>query len=135
MELTVNKIVKETTVEGKWGPQTRTAFKANEYGDKILSAFSKYPLKVGQVLTGEVKEVEKDGKTYLNFEPAKKTASGGLPDNQLALLKQAASEAYNARLAIQALSRALRDCGVLKDVNSDGSKVPDFDEKDFPEDF
>lgn len=74
MELTINKIVKVQEVDGKFGPQQRVAFKTNEYGDKILSGYFKFAPNEGQTLTGEVEEVEKDGKTYLNFKHAKKGA-------------------------------------------------------------
>lgn len=55
---------------GKFGSH-RTTFLV-EGNSNILSAFVKAPLSVGQVLSGEIKTVEKDGKTYTNFEFTKK---------------------------------------------------------------
>ena len=63
----VTEIIKEQEVEGKFGPQTRTAFKV-EGNDKIISAFSKFPLKIGQELQGTIETIEKEGKTYHNFK-------------------------------------------------------------------
>ncbi len=40
--------------------------------DKNYSAFMKEAPKIGDTLTGELKTVEKDGKTFHNFEFAKK---------------------------------------------------------------
>ena len=139
MQITLTRVFRSKTkrdgtplVTSTGKPYTSLRIQCNEYGDKWLSGFD------GQQTSswkeGDTVEVEVEQKgDYLNFSVPKKSGGGGLPDNQLALLKQAASEAYNARLAIQALSRALRDCGVLKDVNSDGSKVPDFEPTDLPD--
>lgn len=51
----------------------RIVFKV-EGNDNLLSAFGKVPFAVGQVLTGEIIQTQKDGKTYHNFEFARKTS-------------------------------------------------------------
>jgi hypothetical protein len=50
--------------------KTRVVFKLNEMGEKMISCFTKFPesIKEGAEIKGEIKEVEKDGKTYYNFE-------------------------------------------------------------------
>lgn len=60
----------------------RITFKI-EGNDKQLSAFRKNNLTVGEVIVGEVKVTEKDGKTYNNFEFARKESGGGQVDNLL----------------------------------------------------
>ncbi len=59
---------------GKWNSH-RTTFLV-EGNPNILSAFVKSPLTVGATLSGEIKPVEKDGKTYHNFEFTRKSESG-----------------------------------------------------------
>lgn len=109
------EIIKETDVEGKYGPQKRTAFKI-EGNPNILSAFSKYSLKVGQEVDGTISQTEKDGKTYHNFSFAKKVQSG-MNEAQAYQIKQASESAYAANIGIQQLTKALRDAGVIKDPN------------------
>lgn len=74
-KLTVTEVVKTQEVSGKFGPQIRSAFKTQEHGDRIFSAFSKYAIKVGQEIEGTVEEQEKDGKTFHNFKFAPRNAS------------------------------------------------------------
>lgn len=71
----ITEIIKEAQVEGKFGPQTRTAFKV-EGDERTLSAFTKFPLKVGQEIDGEITTTEKDGRTYYNFKFGSKSTSG-----------------------------------------------------------
>lgn len=139
MELTVAKILKATEVQGKFSMQTRTAFTANETGEKILSVFSKFPLKVGQTITGEIKEVEKDGKTYHNFEFTKK--SQGISDADKAALKQSQEGIWRVETKLDLLTRRLEEAGVIKKpesmVRDTGVKYPipgvdDVDPEDMP---
>lgn len=50
--------------------KTRVVFKTNETGEKMISCFTKFPdsIKVGADIQGEIKEVQKDDKTYYNFD-------------------------------------------------------------------
>ena len=86
-KLVVSKVVKTQEVSGKWGPQVRSAFKTNEYGERIFSTFSKYAVKEGQTIEGTVEEQEKDGKTFhvFKFAPFNKpgTAGTGQPAGDL----------------------------------------------------
>lgn len=75
-KITVTKVLKTQEVEGKFGPQVRSAFTSAEYGDKILSVFAKYAVKEGQELEGTVETQERDGKTYHNFKFAPKNKGG-----------------------------------------------------------
>lgn|SRR3990167_9711382 len=68
-------------------PFTSLSIKATQYGDKFLSGFgnrNNENWKEGmEVEVAEVKEVNKDGKTYLNFEMPK--AFGGNPETTKAI--------------------------------------------------
>ena len=55
---------------GQYGNH-RISFKV-EGNNELLSAFAKQNFTVGQTISGEIKKTEKDGKTYHNFEFAKK---------------------------------------------------------------
>lgn len=82
MEYTVKEVISfSEQTYGKYGNH-RIAFKV-EGNDKQLSAFRKNNITVGEVLNGEIKVTEKDGKTYNNFEFAKKESGGGQVDNLL----------------------------------------------------
>jgi len=69
----VNRIEKISQRTNK--PFTSMSIKAQEYGDRYISGFGNKAnenWKAGDVVeVDEVKEVEKDGKTYLNFEMPK----------------------------------------------------------------
>lgn len=77
----------ERTAKASGKPFTSLSIKAKEYGDKFLSGFgnrANADWKEGmEVEVAEVKEVVKDGKTYLNFEMPK--AFNGNPEVQKAL--------------------------------------------------
>lgn len=60
---------------GQWGSH-RAAIKV-EGNNNLISAFMKVPPVVGDQISGEIKTVEKGGKTYHNFEFAKKSADQG----------------------------------------------------------
>jgi hypothetical protein len=65
---TIKSIEKEAEVEGKFGTQIRTSFHVDG-NDKSISAFSKYPLKVGQEIEGDIVP---NGE-WLNFKFTPKT--------------------------------------------------------------
>jgi hypothetical protein len=134
MSYVVAKIVKEQSVEGKWGPQIRTAFTVNEFGnEKVLSAFSKFPLKEGQTLEGTIEEQVKDGKTFHNFKFQPKGTSAPSGD-----LNRVEVKVDALRAEIATLGGVLRDMrGVLgsllqRDQNildshvGEASEMPEF---------
>lgn len=55
MQYTIKSIEKEGEVEGKFGTQIRTTFTVeNDEQNRRLSAFSKYAMKVGQEIDGDI---------------------------------------------------------------------------------
>lgn len=121
----VTEIVKQADVEGKFGPQIRTAFKV-EGDDKILSVFSKYPLKIGQEIDGTITTQEKDGRTYYNFQFAKHTHSiGGSPEQFQTVMREI--------VAIRTLLIKIEAHTNPDKQLSDGSQPPNFD-VDFSQD-
>lgn len=131
-KLTVNKVLKTQEVQGKFGPQVRSAFTTNEYGERIFSTFAKYAVKEGQVLEGTIEQQERDGKTFHNFKFAPK---GGLSDGDRALIATANRNAAEAlakyaelRGVVTDMLRNLTLAGVYKEYTSDGKEVPDFGE-------
>ncbi len=74
--LTYLKDTPKTSAAGK--PYTSRSIKTQEHGDKWLSGFANANnknWKVGDTVELEVKEVNKDGKQYLNFEVPKPEAA------------------------------------------------------------
>lgn len=71
MKLTITRIGKTAPAQFN---STRVGFQAQEYSNQWLSGFFKRVPNVGDVLEGDVAEVEKDGKKYLNFSFPKKFA-------------------------------------------------------------
>lgn len=112
MQYTIARILKEAPVEGRFGQQIRTAFTTNETGTEILSSFSKYNLKIGQQLEGEVTTTEKDGRTYKNFNFAKKN-TGGVDDHTKARIEQIYQEVVTARQSIVMLTQLLQEKGTV----------------------
>lgn len=56
------------------------SLKSQEYGDRFINGFGRADnksWKVGDVVEVEVKEVEKDGKTFLNFDMPERAKSLG----------------------------------------------------------
>lgn len=130
-KLTVNRVLKTQEVQGKFGPQVRSAFTTNEYGERIFSTFAKYTVKEGQVLEGTVEEQERDGKVFHNFKFAPKN---GLSETDRALIATAnknASQALELGLSnkrvISDILRNLTLSGIYKEYTSDGKEVPSFD--------
>lgn len=116
---TVARIIKSVEVEGRFGPQLRISFTTNETGEKMLSAFSKFPLKEGQSIGGSI--VEKPGTktdgtpiTYYNFNFAKKTvtsvAAGGMSTEQFQKLYQ---EVYATRQEVVMIRQLLQAKGII----------------------
>lgn len=141
---TIAKIIKEAPVEGKFGPQIRTAFTTNEEGEKVLSAFSNHPLKVGQQVTGEVVEKpQPDGRTFYNFNFAKKGAHGASVNLEPLMieLKRIFAEAFAARQEIVMVRQLLQAKGALPTVPpvaAQGNVATAFDDSEFdiaPEDI
>lgn len=123
----VTEIVKQADVEGKFGPQIRTAFKV-EGDDRILSVFSKYPLKIGQEIDGTVTTTEKDGRTYHNFAFARHTSAasgGGSPEQFQTVMREI--------VAIRTLLIKIEAHTNPDKRLSDGSEPPNFD-VDFSQD-
>lgn len=110
---TIARILKEMQVEGKYGPQIRTAFTTNENGEEVLSAFSKYPLKAGQAIEGEVTVTEKDGRTFHNFAFAKKDAGAGNSAEVMIELKKIYTEVYATRQEVVMTRQLLQKYGVI----------------------
>lgn len=74
MKATLTKIMRKER-EGANGPYTSVLIKTQEHGDRLLSGFwrkESQNWKAGDQVEIEVKEVEKDGKKYLNFDVPKK---------------------------------------------------------------
>lgn len=132
MEYKVTKVKGE--FPSKYPDSKRYVFEVEGYPHE-LSAFSKFPMKEGDQLNGEV---EVNGQ-YHNFKFAKKASSGGggLTDNDRYLIKQASESAYAANIGIQHLTKALRDAGVIKDPskfvgNTDIPYPDDINPEDVP---
>ena len=68
MQYKITEVESSKEVAGKFGTQLRTAFKV-EGNENTLSAFSKYPLVVGQEIDGTI--VQKD--QWYNFKFTPKT--------------------------------------------------------------
>lgn len=120
MEYTIARILKEAPVEGKFGPQIRTAFTTNETGEDVLSSFTKYPVKLGQKIDGTVTVSEKDGKTYHNFISApRNTAIPAGLENIMIELKKIYAEVYTNRQETVMVRQLLQEGNVIptsKDV-------------------
>lgn len=124
MEYTIARIINSKEVEGKWGPQHNVFFTTNETGDKGISVYSKFELKEGQKIAGEIEEkpgVNKKGEevTYNNFKFSK--TGGTMTEADRGLIKKAYEEAYAARTGVQLLRQELETLGVLK---SPVAKIP-----------
>lgn len=72
MQYKINWVGNSTEVDGKYGTQIRSAFKV-EGDERQLSAFTKYPLVVGQEIDGSIVTVEKEGREFHNFKFTPKT--------------------------------------------------------------
>lgn len=62
-------------------PYTSLSLKSVEYGEKFINGFGNkdnMAWKAGDVVEVEIKEVEKDGRKFLNFETPKKESGGGM---------------------------------------------------------
>lgn len=132
---TIAKIIKETPVQGKYGMQTRTAFTTNEEGEKVFSAFSNYPLKVGQQVTGEVIEKpQPDGRTFYNFNFAKKNIAPANMEPVMIELKKIHTEVYAIRQEQVMTRQLLQANGTIPTATvtasvpeSTGTAFDDFD--------
>lgn len=109
----VKNIIKESEVESQYGASIRTYFTV-EGNETVLSAFTKFPMKVGQEIEGSIVTVEKDGKTYNNFKFAPKGTFHKAPsaDNE-AMLKKIYDEVYATRISVQSILQNLQGSGVL----------------------
>jgi hypothetical protein len=130
-KLTVTEVVKTQEVDGKWGPQVRTAFKTQEYKERILSAFAKYPIKVGQVIEGNIEMQERDGKTFHNFKFAPRNAIGAGKED-MAIMNRKLDTIITKLDQILGTSDkagfvASVDSPRTDELLSDGSEQPNFD--------
>lgn len=101
----IHSIVSEA--DAQYGKK-RVVFKLNEMGEKMISCFTKFPdaLKEGAEIFGTIKEVEKDGKTYYNFEFGKKDVpSTGGP--ALDKLEKILDGITSIKLSLQKIERAV----------------------------
>lgn len=90
MQYTIARVISSKPVEGKYGPQFSVFFTTNETGEQGVSTFSKYELKPGQQIEGEITQkpgTNKAGEevTYHNFSFTKK---GGFSDGERKLLQE-----------------------------------------------
>lgn len=72
MKLTLTQVTRNMRTSARTGKAYESvSLKAQEYGDRFINGFGRLDnkgWKSGDVIEVEVKEVEKDGKTFLNFE-------------------------------------------------------------------
>lgn len=128
----ITEILKAVEVEGKYGMQTRTAFKV-EGNEHTLSAFSKYPLKVGQEIDGTISTTEKEGRTYYNFKFAPRDSRPTAPSaNTEAMLQKIFNEVYATRVSLQSMYQYFQSKGELppKVDYPVHNGEPDFEPKD-----
>lgn len=137
MNYTIARILKETIVMGKSGQQTRTAFTTNETGETVFSAFSDAPLKQGQTIEGEVKEVEKDGRTFHNFNFTRKTPTTAMNLEPVIIeLKRIFTEVFATRQEVVMVRQLLQEKGVLPTPPAPDNTTTAFDDFDIaPEDI
>lgn len=79
MKVTITQITRKEA-QGQKGPYTRIGMKVQEYGDQWLSGFGRkdnMSWKVGDTVDVEIKEIEKDGKKYINFEMPQRAGTLG----------------------------------------------------------
>ncbi len=124
MKYTIITIVKEAEVQGKFGPQIRTAFTV-EGNSNTLSAFTKYPLKVGQEIDGDITQTEKEGRTYHNFSFAKK---GTGSSDDMAYIKRELTAIRQEQVMVRQLLQAKGQIAKPDDFATD-STIP-YSEED-----
>jgi hypothetical protein len=135
-KLTVSNVVKTQEVQSKFGPQVRSAFKTNEYGERILSAFSKYAIKEGQVIEGTVEEQERDGRTFHNFKFAPRNAApAGIPKEDLAIINRKLDTLITKVDQLLGVKKGFDAADLVaaprtNEKLSDGSSQPNFDPED-----
>lgn len=80
-KLTITQITRNMRTSARTNKAYESvSLKAQEYGDRFINGFGRSDnksWKVGDVVDVEVKEVEKDGKTFLNFEMPERAKSLG----------------------------------------------------------
>ena len=119
--LKIEKIVK--TAPANYG-KTRVAFTAKGKGETVYSGFFESVPPVGHVLEGEVEVVEKDGKTYYNFNFPKR--QNDLRTELIALEGKFRMELEPIRIDLQRIIKHLSGEDRL-DLTSDGEPLPDFE--------
>lgn len=97
--------------ESKYPDSRKYVFRVEGY-DHDLSGFSKFPVKEGDTVNGDITV---NGQ-YHNFKFGSKggAKSGGLPANLEAMLISASRESYSANANIIALTKRLEEAGVIK---------------------
>lgn len=91
MTYTIARVISSKPVEGNYGPQFKIFFTTNETGEQGISMFSKYEVKVGQQLDGEITQkpgtnAKGESVTYHNFSFTKKNVSPDAVKNEVARL-------------------------------------------------
>lgn len=108
-------------------PFTSVSIKAKEYGDKFLSGFGNrdnIDWKEGmEVEVAEVKEVVKDGKTYLNFEMSKKPNL----DELIARIGELENRVVDLNLRVIALEPQTVNNTTIDYPKQTPENTPDFD--------
>lgn len=125
-KITWLKREQKTSANGK--PYTRLALKTDKFGEEFLSGFGNRDNEnwaVGSEVDLIVKKVEKDGKTYLNFDTPKKE------DKSLKELNDIAIKVAIIQNDVKRIINHLTGEDRL-DRTSDNTPIPDFNP---PEDF
>jgi len=120
-KVTINKITRNERTSAKTGkPFTSLGLKTTEYGDQWLSGFGNKDnagWKEGDQVEIEIKKVEKDGRTYLNFDTPKAA------DKADEKLEQILNKIVGLTLAVHSLEAKLERA--IKGAPVDG--YPEFD--------
>lgn len=114
--------------QGAKGPFTSLSIKTTEYGDRFISGFGRKDnesWKVGDSVEVEaVREVVKDGKTYLNFDMPKSERASGSAD--LTEIKHLLNQMATTLGATKAKVDFIERCLGFDQHTSDGAPGPKF---------
>lgn len=129
-KITITKITRTERTSARTNkPFTSLGLKAQEYGDQWLSGFGNKDnagWKEGDQVEIEIKKVEKDGKTYLNFETPKAA------DKTDEKLEQVLNKIVGLTIEVRALGAKLDSA--IKGAPDDGYLSNEFPDEPFPED-
>lgn len=111
MQYIIKSIEKEGEVEGKFGTQMRTTFTVeNDEQGRRLSAFSKYAMKVGQEIDGDI--VQNGEWWNFKFTPKGTFHKAPSADSE-AMLKKIYDEVYATRVSVQSILQNLQGSGTI----------------------